>query len=249
MVQDMNDYPLVLGLAALPALSNFIGGLLAEVLPVSQRTLGLALHVVIGVLLAVLSLELMPRAIAVQPVWVPILAFIAGGGFFILTHQGIEWLQHRRDRDRTQGNSQAWIIFLSLSIHLFSGGLMIGSSATIARNLSLLLALARVVAHLPQGFAAIAEFRQHKLPRRIRLRLSLSFFLPILVGASLGYWFLRGQSELWKLGVLAFTTGTLMTSVVEEIIPEAHENQDTPLSNLLFVVSFALFSWFSTYIK
>lgn len=126
---------------------------------------------------------------------------------------------------------------------------MIGSSATIARNLSLFLALARVVAHLPQGFAAIAEFRQHKLPRRIRLRLSLSFFVPILLGASLGYWFLRGQSELWKLGVLAFTTGTLMTSVVEEIIPEAHENQDTPLSNLLFVVSFALFAWFSTYIK
>jgi ZIP family zinc transporter len=82
-VQDVNlmkDYPLVLGLAALPALSNFIGGLLAEVFPVSKRTLGLALHVVIGVLLAVLSLELMPRAIAVQPVWVPILAFIAGGG-------------------------------------------------------------------------------------------------------------------------------------------------------------------------
>ncbi len=70
-----------------------------------------------------------------------------------------------------------------------------------------------------------------------------------LFGATLGYWVLRGQPEIFKLAVLAFTTGTLITAVVEEIIPEAHKNQDTYLSTLTFVISFALFTLLAVYVK
>ena len=43
------------------------------------------------------------------------------------------------------------------------------------------------------------------------------------MGATLGYWGLRGQGDLLKLIVLAFTTGTLIVAIVEEILPEAHQ--------------------------
>ena len=76
--------------------------------------------------------------------------------------------------------------------------------------------------------------------------------LPVIsnfIGATLGYWGLRGQGDLLKLIVLAFTTGTLMVAIVEEILPEAHQTQDTNLSSLTFIGSFALSMLFSSYLE
>ena len=87
------------------------------------------------------------------------------------------------------------------------------------------------------------------MPRRKRLLLLSAFIIPVWLGATLGYWGLRGRSDLPKLIVLAFTTGTLMTAVVEEIIPEAHQTQDTNWSTLTFIGSFALSILFSAYLE
>jgi ZIP family zinc transporter len=51
---------IVLALAALPALGNLAGGLLAEVVEVSPRTLSLALHAAPGIALAVVGVKLLP---------------------------------------------------------------------------------------------------------------------------------------------------------------------------------------------
>lgn len=245
----MKEYLIALVFAALPAIGNFFGGLLAEVAPSSKRTLGLALHAATGVLFAIVSVELMPRVIAAKPPWITLLALVAGGGFFILSDR----LFHRTHQQKRKGNTPrdkaAWVIFLSVSIDLFSDGLMIGTSVTIQQRLGLLLAIARLIAHLPEGFATVASFKQQKTPRRQRLLLSASFILPIFIGATLGYWVLRGRPDIFKLAVLAFTTGTLITAVVEEIIPEAHKNQDTSFSTLTFIMSFALFTLLSVYFE
>lgn len=243
----MQEYLIALIFAALPAISNLLGGLLAEALPYSRRALGLALHAATGVLLAIISVELIPRVIEAKPPWVIVLSFAAGGSFFVAIHH---LLKLAKNRLRGIGSSAApWVIFLSIAIDLFSDGLMIGTSVTITQRLGLILALARVIAHIPEGFATISEFKQQKVARRIRLPLLISFILPVLLGATLGYWVLRDRSELLKLAVLAFTTGTLTTAVVEEIIPEAHQTQDTNLSTLVFIASFAFFTLLSVYFE
>lgn len=59
----MMSYLLVLGLAALPAAGNFAGGLWAEWRPPSPRALNIALHAAAGIVLAVVAVEIMPRAL------------------------------------------------------------------------------------------------------------------------------------------------------------------------------------------
>ena len=63
----MTDFLIVIALTALPAFSNFAGGLLAEAMDVSERTLSLALHAAAGIVLAVVAVELLPEAFAVGP--------------------------------------------------------------------------------------------------------------------------------------------------------------------------------------
>lgn len=58
----MNEFLTVLLLAALPAAANFSGGLLAEVLPQSDRVLSLALHLAAGIVIGVVGIEQIGRA-------------------------------------------------------------------------------------------------------------------------------------------------------------------------------------------
>ena len=62
------------------------------------------------------------------------------------------------------------------------------------------------------------------MSRYARLLLAASFALPVLLGATLGYWIVRDQAETVKLALLAFTAGILTTVTVEEIIPESHRD-------------------------
>lgn len=58
----MQDYLQVLAFAALPAAGNFLGGVLAEIFRVSDRSLSLALYLAAGIVLAVVGIELMLQA-------------------------------------------------------------------------------------------------------------------------------------------------------------------------------------------
>jgi zinc transporter, ZIP family len=49
------------------------------------------------------------------------------------------------------------------------------------------------------------------------------------------------------LAMRAFTAGILVTVVVEEIIPSAHEEKEARVAALIFVDGFALFTLLSSY--
>lgn len=243
----MQEFLFALTLSALPVVSNFIGAMIAEALPSSKQTLGLALHAAAGVLLAIASTELIPRVVIAKPVWATILALFLGGAFFVWVNQLLNLSKNRlRGIDL---NTVSLAIFLSIAIDLFGDGLMIGTSLTIAPHLGVVLASGRVVAHIPEGFVTNTAFKSQNMPRTKRFLLLAAFIIPVWLGATLGYWGLRGQADLPKLIVLAFTTGTLITAIAEEIIPEAHQTQDTNWSILTFIGSFALSILFSSYIK
>jgi ZIP family zinc transporter len=242
----MNDYLIVLALTALPAFSNFAGGFLAEKIDVSQRSLSLALHAAAGIVLAVVAVELLPEGFDGAPAWLIILAFVAGGVFFVLVDQGIGLLQARMGRG--EGSAGPWGIFFGVTVDLFSDGVMIGAGSTISLGLGLLLALGQAPADMPEGFATIASFKREGIARRTRQLLAASFFLAIFLGATVGYWAVRGQPEEVKLALLAFTAGILMTVVVEEIVPEAHEGEEARIATLVLIGGFALFALLAHYL-
>lgn len=243
----MEEFLKVLGFTAFPALGNFGGGLLAEVFRISQKTLSLALHAAAGVILAVIGLELIPQALDTSTPWLTLLAFIAGGIFFIFLDGMIHVVQGRMGN--TERDNGPWAIFAGVAIDLFSDGLMIGTGSTLSLDLGLLLALGQVSADIPEGFATIAAFKNRGVPRSRRLLLSAAFALPLLIGASLGYWVMRDLAEIWKLVVLAFTAGILLTVVIEEMITEAHREADARFAALFLVGGFALFALVSVYFE
>ncbi len=241
----MSQFLLVLALAALPAAGNLVGGVLAELVEVSERTLSLALHLAAGIVLGVVGLELMPEALNASPAWVPLLAFVAGGALFIGLDGVIGYVQGRLPGGEKQGDALA--IFSGVSIDLFSDGVMIGTGTVLNPALGLLLALGQVPADVPEGFAAIATLRNAGIRRSRRILLAAAFAIPILLGATIGFFALRNAPEILTLGVLALTGGALTTVVVEEMVSEAHGGETSRLGPVFLTAGFAMFGAISTY--
>ena len=242
----LEGFALVLGLAALPAAGNLLGGLAAEIFNLSERALSLALHLAAGTVLAVVGLELMPEALTADPPWVPIGAFIVGGAAFMGLERAIGYVQARTGAREELKDPLA--IFAGVSIDLFSDGIMIGTGTVINPALGLLLALGQVPADVPEGFAVVATLRRAEIARRTRILLALSFSIPIAVGATLGYFALRDAPELLNLSILAVTGGALTSVVVEEMLVEAHEGDTSRLDPITLTAGFALFALISVYV-
>ena len=221
--------------------SGTSGGLLAEYLPTSKRNLNRALHAASGIVIAIVAVELVPRALEATSGWIVAVAFGIGG----LAYIALEALVERLQKKRAEGGDRTsmWMIYVAVAVDLFSDGLMIGAGSAVATSLALVLALGQVLADVPEGFTTIANFKDKDVPRRRRLILGASFAVPVLLAATLAYLLLRDQGEALKMAALVFTAGLLSVAAVEDMIVEAHESaQDTRGSVLAFVGGFVLFT-------
>lgn len=244
-------------LALLPATGNFAGGLLAEVVRTTRATLSLALHLAAGIVLGVIAMELAPRVFEELPPWHAGIAFLAGGGAYLLLESLVEKLTSQVEaRGDTQtvraaaSSGGAWMIYAAVSLDLFSDGLLIGAGSSLSFELALVLAIGQMTADAPEGFAAVANFKDKGMPRPRRILMSASFAVPILVAALASYFLLREQGPAVQLTVLAFIAGLLLVAASEEIIGEAHEAAcDTHLSAISIVGGFVLFALVSTYFE
>ena len=243
----MSGYLQALLFSLLPFAGNFLGGMLAELTNPSKRALSMALHAAAGILIAVVGIELMPKALDATLPWIIILAFIAGGAFSILLDRFVTGIQSKFGEGSE--NVGPWMIYLAVCVDLFSDGLMIGAGSTISSGLALILALGQVGGDLPEGFATIASFKEKGLTRGKRFLASIGFALPLFLGTSIGYWLVRGRPEIVKLALLSFTAAILAKAAVEEVIGEAHEQgEDTYFQTMSFIGGFALFATVSTYV-
>lgn len=242
----MNELYLLLIFSLLPALGTFLGGVVAEIFTISRNTYSLSLHAAAGIILAVISVVLLPESLKTTSSSIIVLAFICGGVFFIIIDNLINFIQGRSD---TEDSTTAWAIFMGVALDSFTDGLMIGTGSLINIQLGLFLALGVVLADIPEGFANIAAFKDKKLNRKLRIILNFMASLPVIGGALLGYFLISGEPIIIKYSVLAFTAGILLTVTAEEIIPESHRNGEARLAALVLVVSFAIFVLLSTYIQ
>ena len=239
----MRDLLTVLGLALLPAVGNFSGGLIAEYRQPSKINLNRALHAAAGIVLAIVAVELVPRALASTSGWVVGAAFGLGG----LAYIGLQFLVERAQRRAGGGRPEMWMVYIAVAVDLFSDGLMIGAGTAVGTSLALVLALGQVLADIPEGYATIANLRRNGVPRTRRLLLGAAFAIPVLLAATLAYYLLRGQAEAVKMAALVFTAGLLTVASVEDMIGEAHESAaDARGSVLSLVGGFVLFTFVSS---
>ena len=231
----------VLLLSFLPGAGNFAGGVIAELSRPTPRLLNWALHAAAGILIAIVSVELIPSALGALEGWWIAAAFGAGGLAYISVQSfvaKVRSLGKTDDVDRTG----MWMIYIAVAVDLASDGLVLGAGSAVSIQLALVLAAGQILADVPEGYASVANFRAKGVPRGKRLLLSASFILFCTSAALLAYFVLRNAPESLQMAALVFVAGLLTLAAVEDMLEEAHESrEDTKRSVLAFLIGFVLF--------
>lgn len=221
----------------IPALVALCGGILAAFWTPSHTTRSLIQHFAAGVVLAALAVELLPEISREHaPGWVLVASFALGSLFMYALKL---WTIHLEHTASLSGNVKGLStgLLLATFIDVATDGFIIGAGFAAGGETGTILALGLSVELL---FLGLALTSGTTAGWRI-VAISGALGLTVLSFAVLGNLLLAGASHAVIGGTLAFSAAALLYLVTEELLMEAHEVEDKPISTLVLFGGFLTF--------
>jgi ZIP family zinc transporter len=136
-------------------------------------------------------------------------------------------------------------LFVGILVDLVIDGIVIGVGSTLTLKTGLLLALGLSISTMPLAFVTIATAKKQGLSRRSRNILSYLFLGCMIGGAIIGYGVLRNQPLETRLLLVALSSGFLITTVTQSMIPEANREGEPAFAGILYMVGLSLYALMS----
>ncbi len=219
--------------ALFPALAIVIGAVLAAFRPPSPRMRSVFQHAAAGVVFAAVAGEVLPEARAVHDVAGVIIGFAAGVGLMLIVRALTEPAQGASaDSDSPKG------LVAAVGVDLVIDGLLVGIGFAAGTEVGLLVTVALTLEVLFLGLATAAALDRAGVrpPQAIATAMGLGALL--VVSAVAGAVVLGGLSGTPFAAVLGFGSAALLYLVTEELLVEAHEAPETPLTTAAFFAGF-----------
>lgn len=232
----MISIPTVFGFALIPSAIATISAAITAWRTPGGSTRSLIQHFAAGVIFAVAAVELLPEIMAHH------LPIEVGTGFAlgVAAMLGLRWFTRRLETGEPRGGGEKAVL-VPVGIDIAVDGLLlgVGFAAGVKQGLLLTAALALELGSL--GIAVSASLRRagDKLGSVVGRVGLISLLLPL--AALLGSTVIRGISTEAMELVLAFGLAALLYLVTEELLVEAHEEPETPLSAAAFFAGFLIF--------
>lgn len=222
---------------SIPALVALFGGILASVWSPDRHTRSLIQHFAAGVVLAALAVELLPEIGREHAPGLVIAGSFALGSLFMY---GLKlWTLHLEHKASSL-NAAAGLgmgLLLATFIDVATDGFIIGAGFAAGGETGTILALGLSVELLFLGLAlaseAVAGWRI--------VAISGALGATVLVFSLIGSYLLAGASKALIGGALAFSAAALLYLVTEELLIEAHEVEEKPISTLVLFGGFLSF--------
>lgn len=228
-------------LMALPAVVMLLGGILTFYWHPNKAFIAMVQHLAAGIILAALMIEVFPEMRRTDMAqWILIVAFVAGALFMYGVKMLGAYLERGNEARAVQRRFNYGMI-ITIFIDAALDGLTIGAGFAAGQKVGLALALGLSVEML---FLAMSLISDTIKGARI-LWLSACFSLAILASAVLGYVFLSTSSSAAIAIALAFSGAALIYLVTDELLIEAHQQEEKPYSTLVLFFGFVLFWWIS----
>jgi len=222
---------------AIPALVALGGGVLAAFWTPSHATRSLIQHFAAGVVLAALAVELLPEIGREHAPGLVLAGAFALGSLFMY---GLKLWTLRMARAATLAGTASGLstgLLLATFIDVATDGFIIGAGFAAGGETGTILALGLAVELLFLGLALTsAATSGGKI-----IAISGALGVTVLVFSLLGNVLLAGASHAVIGGTLAFSVAALLYLVTEELLMEAHEVEERPISTLVLFGGFLVF--------
>ena len=230
----------VFGYASIPVVTIILGGIIGSIARLSEAFNSTVLHFAAGVVFSVATVELLPDIIQKHAPLEVAIGFGSGTATMLLVKFLAEKLVD--ESDTTIGSKVLPIgMLVALAIDLGIDGLLLGVGFAAGNKEGILLSMALGVEVFSLGLSVglICKKRQILLQNSLIILLGLG--MTSLVSSMIGTTLLTTRSrELLEL-VLSFGLAALLFLVTEELLTEAHEQEETLLQTSAFFGGFLLF--------
>jgi len=222
---------------AIPALIALAGGILASVWNPDHQTRSLIQHFAAGVVLAALAVELLPEIGREHAPGLVLVCSFALGSLFMY---GLKlWTMRIEQQVSIKGNvaGLGTGMLMATFIDVATDGFIIGAGFAAGGETGTILALGLSVELLFLGLALASEAT---MGWRI-IAISGALGGTVLTFSLIGNVLLSGASHAVIGGALAFSAAALLYLVTEELLIEAHEVEEKPISTLVLFGGFLAF--------
>lgn len=231
----MNTHELLI--MTIPALVALGGGVLASVWSPSHQIRSLIQHFAAGVVLAALAVELLPEIGREHAPGLVLVGSFALGSLFMY---GLKlWTMRLEHQASLKGASTGLGagLLLATFIDVATDGFIIGAGFAAGGETGSILALGLSVELLFLGLALASEATAGWRIIAISGALGGTVLTFSVIGSAL----LSGASHAVIGGTLAFSAAALLYLVTEELLMEAHEVEEKPISTLVLFGGFLAF--------
>lgn len=224
----------VLALTLIPVAATLVGGAVALWRAPGERARSVIQHFAAGVVLAAVAGELLPEMTKEHRPLGVVIGFILGVGLMLSVKLFTDRIA-LLSGGATTGKAG---LLVAVGIDVFVDGLLIGVGFAAGARVGTLLVIALTLELLFLGLSVASSLAASGWARS-RSLLSVAGLSGLVVAGSLvGVTVLGGLSGLSLEIVLSFGAAALMYLVVEELLTEAHEVQETPLITAAFFAGF-----------
>ena len=215
------------------ALLAVAGGAIAALRPPTARVRSYVQHLAGGLIMAAVTVELLPDVMHRQrPVWAA-LGFALGAAAMLALRQAAQaW---------GEGSEVSWRMIATVLVDVTIDGVILGVLLTAGQRASqrgALVTIGLASELFALGLATSSEIVGAGRSRIAGISTGAAVGLGLFAGALLGALLLSGLSGGLLEAFLAFGAAVFLYLVVEELLVEAHEVPETPLATTMFFVGF-----------
>lgn len=220
-----------------PVIATIGGAALSLVKPPGPTVRSFIQHFAAGVVFSVVSVELLPDVIKRHAPPFVILGFFLG----LVTMLGIKTLTSKLEGKEAQQQAFPTAMITAVAVDVLLDGFLIGLGFAAGAKEGLLLTAGLTLELLSLGLAISFELANTGLNRGRVLSIVAAVSCLIVLGAVLGALILSHASDVVLETMLSFGLVALLFLVTEELLTEAHEQPETPLTTSAFFVGFLIF--------
>jgi ZIP family zinc transporter len=200
------------------------GGLLVTLLgKPTNRTLSALLGFSAGVMVSIVTFDLMPEALSISGTAVGLVWLVIGALSVACVDLVYPHIHHMSaDRESSRFVRTAIVVTLGIMIHDLPEGLAVGAGLGPYSDVGWVVAILMFLHNIPEGMAVAGPLAAAGRGRRELLLFSALAGCPSVLGAAIGS--LAGQiSPSVLAGSLAFSAGAMVFVSFDELIPAAQE--------------------------
>jgi ZIP family zinc transporter len=225
-IQDVLPYLLI------PVIATIVGAVAAAFYTPGPQMRSSIQHFAAGVVFAAVAGEVLPEVRGESPIAV-IIGFALGVVMMLVIRELVE-----HGGEVEEGAEDPTGLVITVGVDLVIDGLLIGMGFAAGTELGLLLTLALTIEVLFLGLATATALSRAEAARTSIIGIPSGLAILLAISALIGFSLLGELSGTAFGVVLAFGAAALLYLVTEELLVEAHEVPETPVTTGMFFFGF-----------